>query len=168
MLKVVIVLMSLFLGSCTAIVSKQNANNSAEINSEMQQSTEILGASSQGGSGDISFKILNTQEEFSKAYINANRTLSVISDTPDTPKMKLPLLPIGKKAVLYNLGNFRAGDHTIQEIKNISVKSGVLYVEVPQKQNEGGMEIQVLSQPWVIFTIPSNYKFNSIQLKYSK
>ena len=38
--------------------------------------------------------------------------------------------------------------YKIEEIKSISVKNQILYVEVPAGEPSGGMEIQVISSPW--------------------
>jgi len=66
------------------------------------------------------------------------------------------------------LGTFRSGSHKVEEIKSVSVKNQILYVEVPAGEPSGGMEIQVISSPWFIFTVPTDYKFTSVELKYSK
>jgi hypothetical protein len=41
-------------------------------------------------------------------------------------------------------------------------------VEVPAGEPSGGMEIQVLSNPWFVFAVPADYQFTSVELKYSK
>ncbi|ASK32841.1 hypothetical protein CEY12_19980 [Chryseobacterium sp. T16E-39] len=144
-----------FFMSCTSAPS--SASNNAE------KSGKILVSESQGGSETAGFTILKNQEELQKV-IKGNSSLAELGKETT---VSYPSFPKDQKAVLYNLGTFRSGDHKITEIKNLSVKDNVLYVEVPQRES-GGMEIQVISNPWVVFTVPSNYQFNSVVLKYSK
>lgn len=161
MSKIFLVLFSFLMMSCTT-TSSQTTNNK-------QMSSTIITTESQGGTGDNSFKVLATQEDLTKAIKDRNHLNNIISDTPNgDDRVAFPKFPAGKKAVLLNLGSFRSGDHTIQQIKSVSVTNNTLIVEVPQRDNAGGMEIQVLSKPWVIFTIPTDFKFSAVQLKYTK
>lgn len=132
--------------------------------SDMQTSPQILASESQGGTGKVEFSILKNEQEFQKA-LKGNSAV-IISDGSQSA-VETPKFPKDKKVVLYNLGTFRAGDHRITEIKKISVKDNVLQIEVPYVEH-GGMEIQVISNPYVIFAVPSNYNFNAIEIKSSK
>lgn len=142
--------------SCTSTPSQssQNAGNSGDI----------LASESHGGAETAGFTIIKDETELQK-IIKENSGLLDLGK--ETPPVKYPQFPKNKKVILYNLGTFRSGNHTVTQIKSLSVKDNVLYVEVPQKES-GGMEIQVISHPWLIFTAPSNYQFNSVELKYSK
>jgi hypothetical protein len=140
-----------FIMSCTATSQKSP---------DMQKKAEILISESQGGGDEANFAIISNEQEFQKA-IKGNSTIVDLDKSPAYSEF-----PKNRKVVLYNLGTFNSGDHKITQIKNISVKDNVLYVEVPQYQS-GGMEIQVMSNPWFIFSIPSDYQFTSVQLKYS-
>ncbi|MBK1895541.1 protease complex subunit PrcB family protein [Chryseobacterium paridis] len=152
--KLFIWFLALFM-SCTSAPS--SASNDA------QKGGNILVSESQGGTENAGFSILKNDEELQK-IIKGNSSLAEIGKEST---VKYPTFPKNQKAVLYNLGTFRSGDHKITEIKSLSLKDNVLYVEVPQRES-GGMEIQVISNPWVVFTVPSNYQFNSVVLKYSK
>ncbi|MFY1047571.1 hypothetical protein [Chryseobacterium sp. GP-SGM7] len=132
---------------------------------DMQKKGEILMSESQGGTDGAGFKIIKNEQDFIEA-IKSKQGESLV-ETGSEPVAKYPSFPAGKKVVLYNQGRFNSGDHRINEIKSISVKDNVLYVEVPMYES-GGMEIQVLSNPWFIFSVPSNYQFTSVQLKSSK
>gem|GEM_PF-340716 len=146
--------------SCTSATSQK----SPEKSSDMQAKTEIIVSESQGGAEQAGFSILKNDQEFQKA-ITGNSM--VVVEPGNEPKAGSHKFPTDKKIVLYNLGMFRSGDHRISEIKSISVKDNVLYVEVPFVEH-GGMEIQVISNPYVIFTVPSHYNFTSVELKSSK
>lgn len=139
--------------SCTSTTAKKS--------DDMQNKSEILASESNGGTEKAGFKIIKDQEQLKKE-ITENFASSGME-----PVMDIPAFPNDKKVVLYNLGRFNSGDHKVKEIKSISVKDNVLYVEVPMYES-GGMEIQVLSNPWFIFSVPSSYKFTSVQLNPTK
>lgn len=141
---------------CTS-TSSQNSSN-------MQTKTEILASESQGGTGTSGFSIIKNEQEF---QIALKGNSPVLVEAGQDSAGQTPKFPTDKKVVLYNLGTFRSGDHRITEIKNITVKENVLQIEVPYVEHDG-MEIQVISNPYVIFTVPSHYKFNSIEIKSSK
>ncbi|AYN01766.1 hypothetical protein [Chryseobacterium sp. 3008163] len=142
-----------FIMSCTSTTA-QKSNN-------MQNKGEILASETQGGAEQAGFTIIKDQQQLEKE-ITENFAVSGME-----PVMQIPTFPKDKKVVLYNLGTFNSGDHKVSVIKSISVKNNILYVEVPEYQS-GGMAIQVMSNPWFIFSVPSNYQFNSVELKYSK
>lgn len=132
---------------------------------DMQQKAEIIISESHGGAEKSGFKIIKDEQEFQetvKAKLNA-----FIIDPENESTRKYPAFPADRKVILYDQGGYNSGDHRINEIKGISVKDNVLYVEVPA-YDSGGMEIQVLSNPWFIFSVPSGYKFTSVQLKATK
>jgi hypothetical protein len=143
--------------SCTSTIAQKSE--------DMQNKGEIIMSESQGGTEQPGFVIIKNEQEFQN-IIQSKQGISLV-EVGSEPVVKYPAFPVNKKVILYNLGSFRSGSHTISEIKNISVKDNVLYVEVPMYES-GGMEIQVLSNPWFIFTVPSNYQFTSVQLKSSK
>jgi len=142
--------------SCTSTIAQKSE--------DMQNKGEIIMSESQGGAEQAGFVIIKDEQEFQNV-IKSKRGTSLV-ELGSEPVVKYPAFPVNKKVVMYNLGSFRAGDHTVREIKNISVKDNVLYVEVPMRES-GGMQIQVLSNPWFIFSVPSNYQFTSVQLKPS-
>ena len=136
-------------------------NASSQKSKDMQTKGEILASETQGGTEKAGFKIIKDQTEL-KNNITENFRKSGME-----PVMDIPVFPKNQKVVLYNLGTFNSGDHKVNEIKSISVKDNVLYVEVQEYQS-GGMAIQVMSNPWFVFSVPSNYQFTSVELKYSK
>ncbi|WP_407401800.1 hypothetical protein [Chryseobacterium sp.] len=142
--------------SCTNSVSQKTTNG--------QQKGEILVSESQGGTGKVEFKIINNVQEYAKIF---EKNDSELKAEGEEAVEKYPAFPIDKKVILYNLGNFNSGDHRISEIKNIYVKENTLFIEVPEYQS-GGMEIQMTSNPWSIIAVPSNLKFNTVELQYSK
>lgn len=149
-------LLILFFALILSCASKP-VNNS----DNMQEKAEILISDSQGGGEKSGFTILKDENEF-KAAIDAKRSVSMV-DLGNDSAAKYPAFPVHKKVVIFEQGRFNSGDHTIKEIKNISVKNKVLYVHVPAYKS-GGMEIMVMSNPWFIFSVPESYEFTSVQL----
>lgn len=148
----------LFLALFMSCMSKPSSTST-----DAQKGGTILVSESQGGTEKAGFTIIKNEEELQK-IIKGNSSLAELGKEN---AVNYPTFSKNQKAVLYNLGTFTSGDHKITEIKNISIKDNVLYVEVPQRES-GGMQIQVMSNPWVVFTVPSDYQFNSVALKYSK
>ncbi|AZA92709.1 Uncharacterised protein [Chryseobacterium nakagawai] len=151
--------------ACTAILmSCASTTTSQQKLSDMQQKAELLVTNSQGGAEQPGFRIIRDEKE----YLALGKVgFQVIEEGKDTVS-NYPKFPKDKKVIVYNLGSFRSGSHSINEIKGVSVKNNVLYVEVPAGEPSGGMEIQVLSNPWFVFAVPANYQFTSVELKYSK
>ncbi|WP_288434996.1 hypothetical protein [uncultured Chryseobacterium sp.] len=147
-----------------AVIFMSCASTSSQKSSAVQENAELLVSESQGGADTPGFTIIKDEKDFR----NRIRGSFGVVDLDKESYIKYPSFPKNKKVVLYNLGTFRSGSHKIDEIKNASVKNQILYVEVPAGEPSGGMEIQVISNPWIIFTVPASYQFTSVELKYSK
>lgn len=145
---------------CFAIIMSCTGTT-AQKSGDMQQKSEMIASESNGGTEKAGFKIIKDQEQL-KTVITENFASSGMQ-----PVMDIPAFPKDRQVVLYNLGSFSSGDHKVNTIKSVSVKDNVLYVEVPEYES-GGMAIQVLSNPWFIFSVPSNLKFTSVQLNPTK
>ncbi|MEJ5104931.1 hypothetical protein [Chryseobacterium sp. MYb328] len=157
-MKILLTAIAATLMSCASTTSSQ------QNSSDMQQKAEFIVSGSQGGTKERGFKIIKDEKEFHTVVKSGSGLIeegkNSTADYPEFPK--------DKKVVVYNLGSFRSGSHSINEIKGISVKNNVLHVEVPAGEPSGGMEIQILSNPWFVFAVPANYQFTSVELKYSK
>nr|WP_315034646.1 hypothetical protein [uncultured Chryseobacterium sp.] len=132
--------------------------------SGMQNNAELLVSESQGGADKPGFRIIKDENDFRNAFKGNFGLVELGKES----SVNYPKFPKNKKVVLYNLGSFRSGSHSIAKIKSIAVKDNILYVEVPAGEPSGGMEIQVISNPWFMFTVPADYQFTSVELKYSK
>lgn len=148
-----------------ALMSCTGTGKPSQNSSYLHSGTEIIVSESQGGADNAGFVILKNEAEYRKV-LKGNSSQLVVEGSEPSPS-KVIEFPADKKVVLYNLGTFRSGDHRITQIKNLSVKNNVLYVEVPYVER-GGMEIQVVSSPYVVFTVPLHYNFASVELKFSK
>ncbi len=139
--------------SCTGTTAQKTLS--------MQNQAEILVSETQGGMEKQGFRILNNRQEL------ADEIKDRYIASGQSPIIETPAFPKDKKVVVYYMGTFNSGDHQVNEIKNISVKNNILFVEIP-KYESGGMAIQVMSNPWFVFSVPASYQFTSVQLKSSK
>ncbi|WP_426477596.1 hypothetical protein ACP3T3_20670 [Chryseobacterium sp. CBSDS_008] len=146
-----------------AVIFMSCAGTPPQKSAAMQGNAELLISENQGGTDTSGFKIIKDEKDF-RNIIQGSFGVTQLKES----YISYPKFPKNKKVVLYNLGTFRSGSHKIEEIKNVSVKNQILYVEVPAGEPSGGMEIQVISSPWFIFTVPADYQFTSVELKYSK
>jgi hypothetical protein len=148
--------------ACTAILMSCATTPSQSL-SAGQKGAELLVSESQGGKDVPGFTIIKNEQEFR----NSIKGSFGLTEVKKEPSVNYPKFPKDKKVILYQMGSFRSGSHRVDSIKNVSVKNNVLYVEIPAVES-GGMEIQMLSNPWFIFAVPSDYQFTSVELKYSK
>lgn len=121
-----------------------------------------------GGSAKRGYKILNTQEELNRA-LSGNRLQVLEAQKPENSlTMKYPE---GQTVVLYNLGEFTSGDHQPIGIDYFQLKNKVLEVHIirkkalPSSPKDFEMAIQVVSRPYMIFSVPKHYEFNNIIIK---
>lgn len=124
----------------------------------------IFYSSENGGSANPSFSILKSQKELDK--ILGNQILSM----EESEKSPIKFIE-NQKVILYNLGEFRSGSHLPGRILYFKLKNETLEIYIPKKEflNEDkglGFEIQVITRPFIIFSIPKNIDFENISLKY--
>ena len=129
---------------------------SGQINSE---GVRLLHSENNGGTGNNDFQIIHNQKELN-LVISKNTTQFQVAGKETENNITFPK---NSKVVLYNLGVFRSGDHTVTEIVNAEVKNKTLYLKLKTSYIPGKMQIQVISKPWIVFSVPSNYDFNSIK-----
>ncbi|WKS96048.1 hypothetical protein [Riemerella columbina] len=118
-----------------------------------------------GGSQQRGFKILNNQTELNQA-IQGNQMVLQDGLSSAEPQLKFPE---HQKVILFNLGEFRSGDHQPKGIESTQVVDGVLEVKIkkspPSQSPDREMAIQVISTPYMIFSVPENYEFKNVILK---
>lgn len=120
----------------------------------------ILITSSQGGAESEGFVIVKDQQQL-LAEIAKRNTVD------DGHKQGYPAITDKNKIVIYDLGSFSSGDHRITEIKKASVENNVLTLEVPEYKS-GGMEMMMISNPWMVVSVPTDQSFTSVKITYSK
>ncbi len=155
---------SLLIAFTAALMSCASTTSSQDKTSDMHKA-ELIVSHTQGGAKHPGFRIIKDEKEFLAMVRSGSGPVEEGKDSA----ANYPKFPKDKKVVVYNQGSFMSGSHSINEIKSVSVKNNILYVEVPGRESaSGGMEIQVLSNPWFAFTVPADYQFTSVELKYSK
>ncbi|QPQ50489.1 protease complex subunit PrcB family protein [Chryseobacterium indologenes] len=154
-MKRLLIVFSAIIMSCTNVPSQKS--------SSMQNNAELLASESQGGTKQPGFRIIKDETDFRNVMKAGFQLVEEGKESSHSPEF-----PKNKKVIVYNLGSFRSGSHKISQIKSISVKNNVLYVEVPAGPPSGGMEIQMISNPWFMFAVPADFQFTSVELKYSK
>ena len=120
----------------------------------------ILITSSQGGAESEGFVIVKDQQKL-LAEIAKRNTVE------DGDKQGYPAITDKNKIVIYDLGSFNSGDHRITEIKKASVENNVLTLDVPEYKS-GGMEVMMISNPWVLVSLPTDMPFSTVKISYSK
>lgn len=131
-----------------------------------------------GGSKTSGFSIIKSQEELD-LVMNQGKILSVQGKSNEN-KLKFPK---NQKVILYNLGEFRAGNHQPQGIEKIKLNGDTLEVYLKKRERKTstptnerknrleleirGLEpqIQAISTPWMLLSIPKKLNFTNIILK---
>lgn len=170
----------LFLFVFLSLFSFNFAQNKKCMEREIIFSEEkfIFHSAFNGGDKTSGFSIINNQEELDLA-MGQGKILSVQGKNNET-KLKFPK---NQKVILYNLGEFRAGNHQPQGIEKIKLNGDTLEVYLKKRERKTstptterrnrleleikGLEpqIQVVSTPWMIFSIPKKLNFTNIILK---
>ena len=127
---------------------------------EIPQNNQLFISGFSGGSGVREYKILKTQQEY-HAVMRQYQPSEKLSAAPRS-------FPEDQMVVLYNQGEYRSGDHKVTGIDSMRLDGDVLKVYTtpkPQKPQPGDLQIQVISQPWFIFSVPKDLKFKEIEVK---
>lgn len=150
-----------FLGLLTAAVSCEGQKNTG-MKSQSVCETKIILSGTQGGTGKSCYKILRSTEALRS---EANRRNTVIIAEASSEQTQIAL-PGSCMAVVCDLGSYSSGDHSVSKILGTQKKGNVLEVFIPKKKIPGplDMEIQVLSRPWMIFTVPADDSVTEIKL----
>lgn len=122
-----------------------------------------------GGETKSGFHFIKNQTELDQ-FLGANELLAKGQEASEN-KIKYPK---NQKVVLYNLGEFRSGNHQPKGITKIKLHQKTLEVFLKSEKKErpnsdlfySKSEIQVISTPWMIFSVPKNFNFNNIVIKY--
>ncbi len=151
--KYILILVALF-----SIIMCSSTSETLKFNQDQQ----LFISEFNGGSREKGFKILETEAEFHQEY-SRNKFSDVISED-----VVYPQYPEGQKVVLYNLGEYRAGDHRVLGIDSFEVKNDVLTVYMKNKivnPSQDLMQIQVVTTPWMMFSVTKTYQFSQVELR---
>ena len=146
----------LFLFLAFIVSCKTNVSNQSSPDLQPQ----ILITASQGGAESEGFVIIKDQKQLENEI--ARRSTVENNSIPAYDAVSAEY-----KLVIYDLGSFKSGDHRITEIKKASVSNNILTLEVPEYKSDG-MEMMIISNPWLLISIPAKQSFTSVKLTYSK
>ncbi|SDE19174.1 hypothetical protein [Riemerella columbipharyngis] len=123
-----------------------------------------------GGSASREYRILKNQQELDKVLNGENSGLFLVEK--DNKSKDLLKFPKNQKVIYYALGEFRSGVHTPKGIDSIKVSGDDLEVYLKGKEktkpfSPGQMQYveQIVTRPWMVFSVPSNFEFKNIVLK---
>lgn len=137
----------------TTAVSTQNKMTQSQ---EVPSQNQLFISGFSGGAQDRSYKIITNEKEFDEVLrkVQASDKLSAKSQ-----------FPAGQIVILYNMGEYRSGDHRVKGIDSVRVENDVLKVFTKRNNQNSEMAIQALSTPWFIFSVSKDLKFNQIEVK---
>lgn len=121
-----------------------------------------------GGESEEEYSILKNQEELDR-FLGDNGNLA--DEEKIINKIKFPK---NQKLIIYHLGEFRSGDHQPRGIEKIKINGNTMevFLKSEKKENKSSNfwdsepQIMVVSRPWMIFSVPKNFNFNNIVIKY--
>lgn len=127
-----------------------------------------------GGEKSRGFSFVKNQEELN-LIMGQGKIISIQEKNNDN-NIKFPK---NQKVILYNLGEFRSGDHRPLGIEKLKLEGETLEVYLKRKERKnkpkrslGGIDmidfepqIQAISTPWMIFSVPKKLNFTNIILK---
>ncbi|MDY3535296.1 hypothetical protein JSO61_008495 [Riemerella anatipestifer] len=165
-------LLTLGLGIFTMCTPQKRKVMKQEISNQQKQEERLFYSEASGGEEKRGFRLINSQEELNRV-LSANQFVVL---NPNEEKSKEPKLifPKNQQVILYHLGTFRAGMHKPQGIDSVKLVGNTLEVYMkknqsssPQKTSirEPEMQVQVITTPWMVFSVSKDLKFNNIILK---
>ncbi|MEC5395201.1 hypothetical protein [Bergeyella sp. RCAD1439] len=162
-------LLSGLLAACT--VKKESDKNKESVSSSMDSTKNgkapVLFLSEwNGGREKPGFIRARGKTEYHSIY----RTFKGgggLTETLEALDSSVPELPKGHDAVFYSFGTMTSGSYTAPGIEALKIEHGVLKVYLkktaPKDINEP--QIMVLSRPWMVFSVPSDDVFETIEIK---
>ncbi|MDY3537669.1 hypothetical protein PG275_06585 [Riemerella anatipestifer] len=164
-------LLTIGLGIFTMCTPQKQEVMKQKVDSQQEQEERLFYAEASGGEETRGFRLINSQEELNRV-LSANQFVVL---NPNEEKNKEPKLifPKNQQVILYHLGIFRAGIHKPQGIESVKLVGDTLEVYMKKNQSspsktsirEPEMQEQVITTPWMVFSVSKNLKFNNIILK---
>lgn len=154
-----------FMSIFTSCFSQKNVKNDTKISFSAKK--DIFYSNQNGGALYPSFSLIKNQEELDKAMLGEG---TFIIDNENTDK-KITF-PKNRKVIKYNLGEFRSGSHTPEKLDAYRVNGETLELFIKkgkfEKEHETDLEfsIQVVTKPYIIFSVPKKIEFKKISIIY--
>lgn len=126
-----------------------------------------------GGQKKVGFSLVKNQTELDE--ILGNNKLYIAGQKPNEENIRFPK---NQKVIVYYLGEFRAGNHRPNGIEKLKLNGDTLEVYLKRKEIKTSPkqrigldmisiepQIQVISTPWMVFSVPKKLNFNNVILK---
>ena len=155
-----------FMSIFTSCLSQKNVKNDTKISFSTKK--DIFYSNQNGGALYPSFSLIKNQEELDKAMLGEG---TFIIDNENTDNQKI-IFPKNRKVIKYNLGEFRSGSHTPEKLDAYRVNGETLELFIKkgkfEKEYETDLEfsIQVVTRPYIIFSVPKKIEFKKISIIY--
>ena len=155
-----------FMSIFTSCLSQKNVKNDTKISFSAKK--DIFYSNQNGGALYPSFSLIKNQEELDIAMLGEG---TFIIDNENTDHQKIPF-PKNRKVIKYNLGEFRSGSHTPEKLDAYRVNGETLELFIKnrkfEKEHETDLEfsIQVVTRPYIIFSVPKKIEFKKISIIY--
>ena len=155
-----------FISIFTSCLSQKNVKNDTKISFSAKK--DIFYSNQNGGALYPSFSLIKNQEELDKAMLGEG---TFIIDNENTDNQKIAF-PKNRKVIKYNLGEFRSGSHTPEKLDAYRVNGETLELFIKkgkfEKERETDLEfsIQVVTKPYIIFSVPKKIEFKKISIIY--
>lgn len=138
---------------------------------EMKKSPGFFMSQWTGGNQDQGFVILKNNKDLTRFINGQGGTGKVViaRSSDESEPIKKYKIPRGQVVVFYSFGMKRSGQFTAKGIDSLKLKNKILELFLTKEREspqQGGFEpkIQVISYPWMAFSIPETWKFDSIQI----
>ncbi len=155
-----------FMSIFTSCFSQKKVKNDTKISFSAKK--DIFYSNQNGGALYPSFSLVKNQEELDKAMLGEG-TFIIDSENTDNQKITFPK---NRKVIKYNLGEFRSGNHTPEKLDAYRVNGETLELFIKkekfEKEHETDLEfsIQVVTRPYIIFSVPKKVEFKKISIIY--
>ena len=147
-----------FMSIFTSCLSQKNVKNDTKISFSAKK--DIFYSNQNGGALYPSFSLIKNQEELDKAMLGEG---TFIIDNENTDNQKIAF-PKNRK--------FRSGSHTPEKLDAYRVNEETLELFIKkgkfEKEHENDLEfsIQVVTRPYIIFSVPKKIEFKKISIIY--
>lgn len=140
-----------FLALCSLAVGRYGQQNEARL----------LFSETDGATGKEGFEQIKNQKQL-RDVIKSNYPYKTPGGKDDYLEKSIPDFPKNAKVFLYRFPQQRSGSLKVEKITNAYVQDETLYIGVSRKRSEGQMQMQVISNPWMVFSVPEKYNFHKI------
>lgn len=167
-------LIQIFLLGVFSLLYAQKQKKCMKNNNEIIFSTEkfLFYSDSNGGTETRGFSILKNQEELNNSLNNNKFQLSEENIVEENEIN----YPKNQSVIVYNFGKSRSGIHQVEGIDKLKLVNDTLEIYLTKKEKKKNLdlseelftkeiEVQIITYPRIIFSIPKNYTFKNVIIR---